>query len=465
MGNVAAITDGATNQGQRGNRTMTYDGLDRLTDAVSPMYGSAGTHYTYDVLDNLVHTIAPGRDQWLCYYQFNRLSNVKDGGDCSTGNTILGLGYDAQGNLNNWNGKVHNFDYGNRLRSVTDVESYRYDAHGRRIRAWTPSAGLLYSLYSQAGQLLWQHDSRTSKRREYVYLNGSLVAERTRPIGSTAETITYQHTDALGTPVVKTSASRVILERREYEPYGKLLNQPLASGPGFTGHDTDPDTQYTYMQQRYYDPRVGRFWSVDPVTVDSAGGNFNRYWYANNNPYRFTDPDGRFADTLVDAAFTLCDAGRFLGAATAAAVGVATNDAALETVGLEGMRETGVDLGGSVVSAVIPGLSAPITRTGLRTADEAIAAANVVKKAGNLHASGGREAAKALFRKADVAGKGNRIIMRDQTGGGRQVRGMTSDGKAMTIRFKKDGTTRLEFGDRARKDGKIIFEAVEHVRD
>ena len=223
--------------------------------------------------------------------------------DCSTGSTILGLGYDAQGNLANWNGKLHNFDYGNRLRSVTDVESYRYDAHGRRIRAWTPSAGLLYSLYSQAGQLLWQHDSRTSKRREYVYLNGSLVAERTRPIGSTAETITYQHTDALGTPVLKTSASRVILERREYEPYGKLLNQPLASGPGFTGHDTDPDTQYTYMQQRYYDPRVGRFWSVDPVTAYSNGDAryFNRYWYAVGNPYKFRDADGRAVETVWDA--------------------------------------------------------------------------------------------------------------------------------------------------------------------
>src|SRR5690606_1312279 len=79
--------------------------------------------------------------------------------------------------------------------------------------------------------------------------------------------------------------------RGEYEPYGKLLNAPLESGPGYTGHDTDPDTQYVSMQQRYYDPRVGRFWSVDPVTVDSAGGNFNRYWYANNNPYRFKDPD------------------------------------------------------------------------------------------------------------------------------------------------------------------------------
>lgn len=48
------------------------------------------------------------------------------------------------------------------------------------------------------------------------------------------------------------------------------------------------------MQQRYYDQSLGRFLSVDPVTANAANGsNFNRYWYANNNPYRFVDPDGR----------------------------------------------------------------------------------------------------------------------------------------------------------------------------
>lgn len=48
------------------------------------------------------------------------------------------------------------------------------------------------------------------------------------------------------------------------------------------------------MQQRYYDPTVGRFLSVDPVTAyENPTGAFNRYWYANNNPYKFTDPDGR----------------------------------------------------------------------------------------------------------------------------------------------------------------------------
>ena len=50
------------------------------------------------------------------------------------------------------------------------------------------------------------------------------------------------------------------------------------------------------MQQRYYDPIAGRFLSVDPVTTDAdTGYAFNRYAYANNNPYRYTDPDGRDA--------------------------------------------------------------------------------------------------------------------------------------------------------------------------
>jgi len=55
----------------------------------------------------------------------------------------------------------------------------------------------------------------------------------------------------------------------------------------------DPATGLTYMQQRYYDPMVGRFLSVDPVEARESGDNFNRYSYAANNPYKFTDPDGR----------------------------------------------------------------------------------------------------------------------------------------------------------------------------
>jgi uncharacterized protein RhaS with RHS repeats len=51
------------------------------------------------------------------------------------------------------------------------------------------------------------------------------------------------------------------------------------------------------MQQRYYDPESGRFLSADPVQVGGNGESFNRYAYANDNPYRYTDPDGRIVWT------------------------------------------------------------------------------------------------------------------------------------------------------------------------
>jgi len=65
-------------------------------------------------------------------------------------------------------------------------------------------------------------------------------------------------------------------------------------GPGYTGHVMDASTGLTYMQQRYYDPDGMHFLSMDPVDASSSNGsNLDRYWYANDNPYRYTDPDGR----------------------------------------------------------------------------------------------------------------------------------------------------------------------------
>lgn len=58
------------------------------------------------------------------------------------------------------------------------------------------------------------------------------------------------------------------------------------------------------MQARYYDPVIGRFYSNDPVgTIShlySAAGihGFNRYAYANNNPYKYADPNGESAEAV-----------------------------------------------------------------------------------------------------------------------------------------------------------------------
>lgn len=53
-----------------------------------------------------------------------QLTNIQNGVGRPT---VIGLDYDVQGNLCNKSGVVHDFDYGNQLRSVTGQDSYRYD--------------------------------------------------------------------------------------------------------------------------------------------------------------------------------------------------------------------------------------------------------------------------------------------------------------------------------------------------
>ncbi|AWH53839.1 hypothetical protein C1924_11975 [Stenotrophomonas sp. ESTM1D_MKCIP4_1] len=110
---------------------------------------------------------------------------------------------------------------------------------------------------------------------------------------ASAETVTYIHTDALGSVVAETDATGSVVKRYDYEPYGGIVGGPVADGPGYTGHVSDAATGLSYMQQRYYDPQLGLFLSVDPVSTHSNPKHFNRYSYAYGNPYSFTDPDGR----------------------------------------------------------------------------------------------------------------------------------------------------------------------------
>ena len=124
-------------------------------------------------------------------------------------------------------------------------------------------------------------------------LLGLLAAAAPVPAG--AENVTYLHTDNLGSPVLETDQNGNVLRWVEYSAYGEELGAAPADGPAFTSHYRDAGTGLVYMQQRYYDPQVGRFLSVDPVTALDNGDmrHLNRYVYAYNSPYKFTDPDGR----------------------------------------------------------------------------------------------------------------------------------------------------------------------------
>ncbi|URX61664.1 wall-associated protein [Luteibacter anthropi] len=290
-GNVDHIYDNI--QGSNYNRQMAYDGLDRMYRACSPMFGGTdGCHrYTYDALDNLRAWQLSGVKDYATYYYdaTNRLSNIQNSG----GGTIVGLSYDVQGNLANKNGQTYQFDYGNRLRAAPGREGYRYDGYGRRIAAEAPDGAIL-SQYSLDGRLIYEQDNRRKLNKPHFYLGAHLLAVIEWNTATQSWITKYQHTDALGSPVAVTDSAGQVIERTNYEPYGQPTGKPSYQGVGYAGHVMDEATGLSYMQQRYYDPGIGRFLSRDPVTADAnTGANFNAYWYANNNPYRFTDPDGR----------------------------------------------------------------------------------------------------------------------------------------------------------------------------
>ena len=86
-------------------------------------------------------------------------------------------------------------------------------------------------------------------------------------------------TDGAGVPVAT----------RQYDAWG---NPEIGAGePGYayTGREWDPETGLYYYRARYYDPKIGRFLSEDPIGFD---GGVNFHAYVSNNPVNFVDPLG-----------------------------------------------------------------------------------------------------------------------------------------------------------------------------
>ena len=129
------------------------------------------------------------------------------------------------------------------------------------------------------------------------FLAGWVLALGALVPGVASAAITYYHNDIAGSPVVATNESGQVVWRESYRPYGeRTVNAPAAlpNKVWFTSRRQDAETGLVYMGARYYDPVVGRFVSKDPAGFDEANlHTFNRYAYANNNPHRYVDPDGR----------------------------------------------------------------------------------------------------------------------------------------------------------------------------
>jgi RHS repeat-associated protein len=86
----------------------------------------------------------------------------------------------------------------------------------------------------------------------------------------------------------------------DFYPFGQLMDgrSALIGQPDarykFTGKERDSETGWDYFGARYYDSRVGRWLSVDPLAERYRS--INPYNYVGNNSLAFVDPKG--LDTL-----------------------------------------------------------------------------------------------------------------------------------------------------------------------
>ena len=111
--------------------------------------------------------------------------------------------------------------------------------------------------------------------------------------------ITYIHSDADGTPFAATDEQGNLAWQLDHYPYGdeyRNTSDERANDTSFAGKAYDSEIGLSYFGSRWYDPAIGRFTSIDPRPITPEDyRTFNRYAYGFNNPYKYVDPDGRFA--------------------------------------------------------------------------------------------------------------------------------------------------------------------------
>jgi RHS repeat-associated protein len=162
----------------------------------------------------------------------------------------------------------YTWDWRNRLasaeRSGGVVTSYGYDHTGQRVFQATGSATTSYPnrYYNVASSSL------TATTTKHIFSpDGSLLATVVVGSGAANASTTYLHPDHLGGTNVTTDEDGEVTQTLDYYPFG---SQRLASGSvpeqrRFIGEEYDSDTEFSYLNARYYQGSRGQFMSQDPV--------------------------------------------------------------------------------------------------------------------------------------------------------------------------------------------------------
>ena len=311
-GNMTGITDVIAPNNY--NRTLNFDAIDRLVIADST---SGLGNIAYDSQGNISSQQYGGFNLAYSYDANNRLTTV-------IGGRSFSMSYDVYGNVINNGSTTFQYDDASNMRctncALSTKVNYDYDANHIRSKKLVGTTATYY-FYGLNGSLLGEYTPASQLEKEYYYLGSKLLAERQKT-GVLVPSITYYHNDVLGSPIAATDTTGTLKWREDYRPYGdRNFNDANAATETrwFAGKAQDADSRLSYFGARYYDPMLGRFMGMDSVGVsDTNIHSHNRYAYANNNPYKFVDPDGREATLALCAGGPVaCGVGVALAGATA----------------------------------------------------------------------------------------------------------------------------------------------------
>ncbi|GAA5001280.1 polymorphic toxin-type HINT domain-containing protein [Kitasatospora paranensis] len=222
--------------------------------------------------------------------------------------TVNGVGtdtkyqYDASGNttsITDGSGtKTLTWNSQGRIQTVHDTgtsgdTSYVYDADGNQL---IRRAGGKTTVNMGTDEVTLDTATHTMSDTRYYSAPGGLTITRVTAAGG--GTLYYQASDPHGTNGVQMDAATLTATRRPTDPFGNVRGtQPSgwAGDKGFVG-GTLENTGFTNLGARQYDPKTGRFLSVDPLFNAADPQSWNGYAYAGNDPVGNADPSGLMID-------------------------------------------------------------------------------------------------------------------------------------------------------------------------
>ncbi|MBU2547253.1 MAG: RHS domain-containing protein, partial [Proteobacteria bacterium] len=249
-------------------RTYQYDAMDRLIGAQG-VFGDLV--YEYDPVGNRLSETRNGQTSLYQYDAAGRLTSV-DGPVPRT------FSYDVAGNVVGLDNLTLTYNQAGRLASVAGPEGavaeYTYNALEQRVVKKTGGRRIFH--YDMQGNLIAENPRRQGIRKEYVWLNGELLAMiRSLPEPKT-DKIFYYANDHLGTPQAMTNDKKHVVWQARYDPFGAAAlgrANTRTSNLRLPGQYYDDEIGLHYNWHRYYDPGVGRYLRVDPLFQNQPLGN------------------------------------------------------------------------------------------------------------------------------------------------------------------------------------------------